>query len=84
MTTPYKSSQNPQEPERTPPQIKITRSVKRKAGGDKSGTYIPSGPETHPATEIYTHVRRTLSGGQVTRIYPARQLVSIEKDDNTL
>ena len=73
MTTPYKSSQNPQEPERTPPQIKITRSVKRKVGGDKSGSYIPSGPDTHPATELYTHVRRTLSGGQVMRIYPARQ-----------
>src|SRR6266581_517735 len=93
MTTPYKSSQNPQEPERTPPQIKITRSVKRKVGGDKSGSYIPvqqastvergfiqhvvstytCPPDTHPATELYTHVRRTLSGGQVMRIYPARQ-----------
>src|SRR5207248_2407911 len=73
MTTPYKSSQNPKEPERTPPQIKITRSVKRKVGGEKSGSYIPSEPDAHPAKELYPHVRRTLSGGQVTRIYPARQ-----------
>ena len=100
MTTPYKSSQNPQEPERTPPQIKITRSVKRKVGDDKSGFYIPSGDEvqqasavergfiqhvvstdtspsdTRPATELYTHARRTLSGRQVMRIYPARQEIN--------
>src|SRR3989440_868361 len=100
MTTPYKSSQNPQEPERTPPQIKITRSVKRKVGGDKSGSYIPSGdevqqastvergfiqhvvstdtcpPDTRPATELYTHARRTPSGRQVMRIYPARQEIN--------
>ncbi|TMC20350.1 MAG: phospholipid carrier-dependent glycosyltransferase, partial [Chloroflexi bacterium] len=100
MTTPYKSYQNPQEPERTPPQIKITRSVKRKVGGDKSGSYIPSGdevqqastvergfiqhvvstdtcpPDTRPATELYTHARRTLSGRQVMRIYPARQEIN--------
>src|SRR6266704_2565681 len=96
MTTPYKSSQNPQEPERTPPQIKITRSVKRKVGGDKSGSYIPvqqastvergfiqhvvststCPPDTRPATELYTHVRRTLSGRQVMRIYPARQEIN--------
>src|SRR5256714_2203406 len=100
MTTPYKSSQNPQEPERTPPQIKITRSVKRKVGVDKSGSYIPSGdevqqastvergfiqhavststcpPDTRPATELYTHMRRTLSGRQVMRIYPARQEIN--------
>src|SRR5437763_1677062 len=89
MTAPYKSSQNPQEPERTPPQIKITRSVKRNVERDKSGSYIPSGdevqqasirvstytcpPDTRPATGLYTDVRRTLSGGQVMRIYPARQ-----------
>ncbi len=44
MTTPYKSSQRrvrifpprPQEPERIPPQLKITRSVKRNLGRDKS------------------------------------------------
>src|SRR5204862_4841800 len=77
MTTPYKSSQNPQEPERTPtPQIKITRSVKRKVGGDKSGSYIPPEPDTRPAKELYTDERRTLPGRQVMRIYPARQEIN--------
>lgn len=83
MTTPYKT---PQEAERTPPQIKITRSVKRNVERDIASFYAPSGdevkqetstnacpPDTHPPAERYTHVPRTIPGGQVTRIYPRRQ-----------